>query len=100
MTLVVTRIDLDYRGIGELMREPGIRAALHDRAEVIASRARQLATAERLKAEIEVTDGTRPRGRPYSQVSAEHPDGGWGGTDTQRTDLLIEAVEQTGGSRG
>jgi hypothetical protein len=97
--VVVTRVELNYEGIGAVMREPGIRAALKAHADRIADRAKMLAADAPGDPKIEVEEGTRPKGRPFAQVTADHPDGGWGGTYTQRLDLLNRAVESTGGTR-
>ena len=70
------RVRISYRQIGEVMRSQPVRDALAERARPIAAAARSIAAAEGLHemaGAITVREGTRPRGRPYAQVVAEHP---------------------------
>jgi hypothetical protein len=64
-----------YRGIGELMRSDEIRGVLPERALPIAARARTAARAageDELADSIRTEQGTRPRGRPYARIIADH----------------------------
>jgi hypothetical protein len=93
------RVQLDYRAIGEIMRSQPVRRALRERAEPIAERARALARSDgldELAEAIRIEDGTRPRGRPYSQVVIDHPDGEiyeFGTTKTEARRLLGRAAD-------
>lgn len=92
------RIRIDERGLTAIMRLPEVRAALHNRAEEIASRARGIASSEvddGFASEIEVKDETRPSGRPVSKVEATRSDAAdheWGSTNTQRRRVLGRAA--------
>lgn len=75
---MAARVRLDYRAIGEVMRSRPVRDALVERARPIAAAARGIAQAEGLEEmadAIVIEEGTRPRGRPYAQVVADHPRG-------------------------
>lgn len=75
---MAARVRLDYRAIGEVMRSRPVRDALAARARPIAAAARGIAQGEGLEEmadAIVVEEGTRPRGRPYAQVVADHPRG-------------------------
>lgn len=88
----------DYSGIREVMQSDKVREALHHHAEQILPRAKELAKAAKLPefaVSLKVEDGTRPKGRPYSRVTADHPDGEkieWGDTNTNRRRILGQAA--------
>jgi hypothetical protein len=92
------RIRFDERGLTAIMRLPEVRAALHNKAEEIAARARPIAASEiddDFASEIRVQDETRPSGRPVSKVIAtrdDAPDHEWGSTNTQRRRVLGRAA--------
>lgn len=92
------RIVFDNRGLEQIMRLPEVRAALHNKAEEIAKRARTIAAAEiddGFASEIRVTDETRPSGRPVAKVEATRQDAAaqeWGSTNTQRRRVLGRAA--------
>jgi hypothetical protein len=92
------RIVFDNRGLEQIMRLPQVRAALHNKAEEIAKRARTIAAAEiddGFAGEIRVTDETRPSGRPVAKVEATRQDAAaheWGSTNTQRRRVLGRAA--------
>jgi len=92
------RIVFDNRGLEAIMRLPEVRAALHNKAEEIAKRARTIAASEiddGFAAEIHVSDETRPSGRPVAKVEATREDAAaheWGSTNTQRRRVLGRAA--------
>ena len=51
------------------MQSDQTRAALKERADRIAGNATTRVSAHRVKADVERTDGTRPKGRPYSRIA-------------------------------
>lgn len=59
-----------YIAIGEIMRSPGVRRVLDGVADRIAARAVAITARDHLGPTDVVTrfSGTRPKGRPYSQV--------------------------------
>ncbi|MFI5859153.1 hypothetical protein [Streptomyces parvulus] len=91
------RIRFDERGLTEIMRLPEVRAALHNKAEEIAGRARSIAASEvddDFASQIRVSDETRPSGRPVAKVEAtreDAPDHEWGSTNTERRRVLGRA---------
>ncbi|MBJ6623649.1 hypothetical protein [Streptomyces sp. DHE17-7] len=91
------RIRFDERGLSAIMRHPEVRAALHNKAEEIAARARTIAASEiddDFASQIRVSDETRPSGRPVSKVEAtrdDAPDHEWGSTNTERRRVLGRA---------
>ncbi|MFH9011230.1 hypothetical protein ACH4C6_07620 [Streptomyces sp. NPDC017943] len=95
------RIVWDNRGLEQIMRHPEVRAALHNKAEEIAARARTIAAAEiddDFASEIRVSDETRPSGRPVAKVEAtrdDAPDHEWGSSNTQRRRVLGRAAGVT-----
>lgn len=93
------RIRLDYRAIGAVMQSRPVRDALVERARPIAASARAIAAAEGLEemaAAIGIEEGTRPRGRPYAQVVADHPRG----TEYEFGSSAIEARRVLGRAAG
>jgi hypothetical protein len=92
------RIVFDERGLEQIMRLPEVRAALHNKAEEIAARAKTIAASEiddGFASEIRVKDETRPSGRPVAKVEATRADAAaheWGSTNTQRRRVLGRAA--------
>lgn len=81
----------------EILQLDGVRKALHQTAEKIAPRAKSIARSEgfdEFAASITVEDGTRPKGRPYSYVLADTPEGErreYGDSNTGRRRILRRA---------
>lgn len=92
----------DPDGIRELMQSDEIRAELHDVAEKILPVAQRLAGAAKqhaFQAALKLQDGTRPKGRPYSRVIADYPDGEkveFGDTAHARRRILGQAANIKG----
>lgn len=88
----------DAHGIGETMRDDEVREALHRQAEKILPQAKRLASAAKLPqlaAAMEIEDGTRPRGRPFSRVIVNHHEGEkheFGDNNTTRRRILGQAA--------
>lgn len=72
------RFKADFKGIGQLMRSPEVRARLAARAQPIVGTARAIA---RSAGDADLADsyraeqGTRPRGRPYARIITDHSAG-------------------------
>lgn len=87
-----------YREGTEILQLPAVRQALAKAANRVAPRAKSIARGEGLSefaAAITVQDGTRPKGRPYSYVLADTPDGErteFGDTNTARRAILRRAA--------
>lgn len=90
------RMTLNFGRIGDAMREPGVRAAIHDQARAIAARARSLDAAEGGNASIGVSSGTNARNRPYSRITSNDVGGEFGTSKTSRRRTLGRAAEQGG----
>ncbi|RLL68136.1 hypothetical protein [Streptomyces sp. Z26] len=91
------RIQWDRRGMDEIRRLPPVRAALKERAEEIAGRARSIAAAEvddDFASQIGVVEEIRPSGRAVAKVEARRSDAEgqeWGSSNTQRRRILGRA---------
>ena len=89
---MTTRFTISSDLIVEAMQSDTTRAALAARADAIAGRAEQIAANEGVDAQIEREDGTRPKGRPYSRVSADASQE-WGNRYSERLRILGRAAE-------
>ncbi|MFD8937325.1 hypothetical protein ACFV0R_19085 [Streptomyces sp. NPDC059578] len=96
------RFEFDPRAIQGIMQSAPVRQALKERAEEIAPRARAIARAELgdLGAEfadsIQVSEETRPKGRPTAKVVADRNDASdneFGATNVQRRRVLGRAAQ-------
>ena len=85
---MATRIRLSDAKYREAMNTRTARKAYRRRAEQTAARARSLARAEDVSTDIEVTEGTRPGGRPYARVSSSNVGAEFGDSKTARRRLL------------
>lgn len=91
---MANRLTLNFDGIGQVMRDAGIRAALANKAEEIATAARSLNTTEHVKATVGVEHGTNPLGRPYSRITSTAGAAEFGTSITARRRVLGRAAEQ------
>jgi hypothetical protein len=71
---------------------PAVLRALRVRAEKIAEQARQNAEADHVDTDIVITEGVRPRGRPYVRVSSSNVDAEHGTSWTTRSRVLGRAI--------
>ena len=85
----VTRVQLFHDAIGEVMRLPKVRDALHRQAAAIADRARGQAGSGQVADSIFVVDGTRPKGRPYSRAVSDPGTGTRTGVGKNERRLLL-----------
>ncbi|WP_263251632.1 hypothetical protein [Saccharopolyspora rosea] len=81
--------DREWRRIVAL---PSVRAALRQRAQAIAGRARGIAATETPGASITTEEGTRPRGRTYARVASDDPEGEYGTQTRERRRVLGRAA--------
>lgn len=79
--------------LGSIMRSRAVRAKLAQVADEIAQRAETIASSEGAAVNIEREDGTRPKGRPYSRVSAP-ADQEFGTAYTKRRAILSRARQR------
>jgi hypothetical protein len=80
----MARVRISYEFIGEAMRSQAVRAALRQKAEAKRSRADALGASEGIEMETEVSEGTRPKGRPYARLSSKNVNQEWGDRYTDR----------------
>lgn len=87
------RMILNFGAIGDAMRSPGVRNALREQAQAIASRARSINSAEGVKASVTTEHGTNARQRPYSRVLSTNAEAEFGTSRTARRRVLGRAAE-------
>lgn len=80
--------------IRSAMQSQTVRAALDERRDRVARRARSIAAQEGVDPHIGTSSGTRPRGRPYARVTAD-ADQEWGNSNTARRRILGRAGEES-----
>lgn len=93
----VTRITVNRGIVRRASRVSAVQAALREKADQIASRARQIDSGEGGKARITVREGIRPGGRAYADVVSDDVDGEFGTSKTARRRTLGRAAD-IGGS--
>lgn len=80
-----------YLFIQEQLQKPGVRRTIARAADRKARNARAIVAAEGLDVTVTRTDGTRPKGRPYSRVSIP-ASAEFGDSKTKRLRLLARVV--------
>lgn len=86
-------VRLSYEQLGDIARSEPVRRALREKAKPIAARARRIAASEGVDVEVSVSDGTRPKGRPYSRVSMTPGDVEHGTAYTERRRILGRSLQ-------
>lgn len=94
--MAIRRLTIQFEGVGNAMRLPGVHQALRREAEALAQRARSINAAEDVPATVRVEQGTRPTGRPYARVLSDAADAEFGTSRTARRRVLGRAAEQRG----
>jgi hypothetical protein len=89
----MARVEISFGMVRQAMQSQPVRAALRKRADRIHSRAQSIASSESVELESEVTEGTRPRGRPYARVQSRNVGQEWGDSKTARRRVLGRAAE-------
>lgn len=85
----MARVTITSDFIVEAMQSQPVRDGLKARADRIAVAARAIDP----EADIQRSDGTRPKGRPYSRVTSDDVPGEWGDSNTARRRTLGRAAE-------
>lgn len=80
--------------IVEAMQSQGVRGELRKKADKLAARVDSLGANEGVEMEPHVTEGTRPKGRPYARVESENVDQEWGDRWTERRRVLGRVAEE------
>ena len=75
------------------MQSAVVRAALAKRARELASRADSIGSSEGVDVNARVSDGTRPKGRPYARVTSQNVGQEWGDRYTERRRVLGRTAE-------
>lgn len=79
--------------IRQTMQSKVVRDALTKKASKGKARADQLAASEDVKMTTKVVSGTRPKGRPYSNIVGDNPDQEYGTSKVERRRILGRAAE-------
>ena len=75
------------------MQSQGVRDALRAKADEVAASARSIAASENVEGfEVSVSEGTRPKGRPYARVSTPSVDQEFGTWRTPKLRILGRAA--------
>ena len=85
---------------GLAMQTPKVRAELAKMAERARSRVEALGASEGVEMNASTTSGTRPKGRPYSNVVSENVSQEWGNRWVKRRRILGRVAEEFTSSRG
>lgn len=91
---MAARVRLSSELIVQAMQSQTVRAAVAARADRIASRAKKIAQDEEVDVTITRTDGTRPKGRPFSRVTSDNVDAEWGTSKTSRSRIMGRAANE------
>lgn len=89
----MAEIEISYEYIQQAAQHADVRKRTEELAESIASGARGLSSAEGVEMGVQVQSGTRPGGRPFSNVVADNPDQEFGSSRTARRRILGRAAE-------
>lgn len=89
----MARVVVSPESVERAMKSAPVRAALRARAERVQARAEQIAAGEGVELESSVSEGTRPRGRPYARVSSRNVGQEFGDSRTARRRVLGRAAE-------
>lgn len=87
------KVRLSYRWIGDAARKPKVRKALAGKAAQVRSRAERIAASEGVSLDSSVTEGTRPKGRPYANVTSPNVAQEFGTARVRRRRILGRAAE-------
>lgn len=89
---------MEFRASNELivkaMQSRKTRAELRKMADRKARRVNQIGSAEKVEMNATVTEGTRPKGRPYARVESKRVDQEWGNRNTKRRRILGRVAEE------
>lgn len=91
---MAARVRLSGDLIVEAMQSKAVRDGVAARADRIASRAEKIAREEEVEVTITRTDGTRPKGRPFSRVTSDNVDAEWGTSKTARSRIMGRAANE------
>jgi hypothetical protein len=87
------RVEITYEFVQRAAQSAPVRRALAAKARRVQQRAEGLAQGEGVTLDSRVTEGTRPRGRPYARVESDNVSQEWGSSNTERRRILGRAAE-------
>lgn len=86
-------VEISYELIQKAAQHRDVRARVQDKAEEVAAGARRLASQEGVEMGVKVVSGTRPGGRPFSNVVGDNADQEFGTSRSERRRILGRAAE-------
>ena len=86
-------VRISYEFIRDAMQSAPVRDALKAKAERLRTRVDSIGSSEGVEMEARVESGTRPKGRPFSNVVSENVDQEWGDRYTERRRILGRVAE-------
>ena len=90
----MARVRIPRASIVAAMQSKETRAALEEKARKVASRVGSLGASEGVTMNARVESGTRPKGRPYSNVVSDNVSQEWGDRWTERRRILGRVAEE------
>lgn len=90
----MARVRLTRESILAAMQSKETRAALEAKARQVASRVDAVGASEGVDMNPRIESGTRPKGRPYSNVVSEQVDQEWGNRFVKRRRILGRVAEE------
>lgn len=79
--------------VGAMQSQP-VREALRKKAEKLSGRADSLGQSEGVDINARVSEGTRPKGRPYARVESDNVSQEWGNREYERRRILGRVAEE------
>ena len=90
----MAEVEISYELIQKAAQHPDVRARVAETARKIAARAEAIAQDEGVTMNVDVVSGTRPGGRPYSNVVADNADQEFGSRKSGRYRVVGRAAEE------
>lgn len=84
----MTTVTISYEFIRDAMQSAHVRASLAAKARDLAARANSIGSSEGVEINAAVESGTRPAGRPYSNVVSANIAQEWGAAYVDRKRIL------------
>lgn len=89
----MARVVISSALIVDAMQSRPVREALRRKRDEKRRRADQLGAAEGVEMELETSEGTRPKGRPYARLTSRNVGQEWGDAYTERRRILGRSAE-------
>lgn len=88
-------VRISYEFVREAMQSSGVRAALRKKADGLATRVDAVGSSEGVAMNAKVSEGTRPKGRPFARVESDQVSQEWGSRDSERRRILGRVAEES-----